>query len=324
MAREREQAAIASPSIQDTGVFDGDRYFDVEVEYAKAAPTTCSSRITVTNRGARARAIDVLAAVLVSQHVELGGRRRRTIKPELAADHASRRRSDVVEGTEQFHLGRRLPLRRGRERAPLHRQRDEHARALRDAEQRAAVREGRVPSRDREGRARTRRTRRDAGTKVGGALRRSMLGPGRDREDSRCGSATSTSTTNRSPTSTRSFAARKREADEFYDAIMPRRARPTTSDACSARRSRASSGRSSTTTSTSSAGCAATRSRRRRRGAQARAESRVDAPLQQRGALDARQVGVPLVRGVGPRVPLHPDRARRSGVREAAARPADA
>jgi len=27
----------------DTGVFDGDRYFDVFVEYAKASPRTCSS-----------------------------------------------------------------------------------------------------------------------------------------------------------------------------------------------------------------------------------------------------------------------------------------
>ncbi len=35
----------------DTGVFAEDRYFDVEVEYAKAAPTTSSSALTATNRG---------------------------------------------------------------------------------------------------------------------------------------------------------------------------------------------------------------------------------------------------------------------------------
>ncbi len=35
----------------DTGVFDGDRYFDVVVEYAKAAPEDVLVRITATNRG---------------------------------------------------------------------------------------------------------------------------------------------------------------------------------------------------------------------------------------------------------------------------------
>ena len=35
----------------DTGVFDGDRYFDVVVEYAKAAPEDLLVRITVHNRG---------------------------------------------------------------------------------------------------------------------------------------------------------------------------------------------------------------------------------------------------------------------------------
>jgi hypothetical protein len=35
----------------DTGVFDGDRYFDIVVEYAKAAPDDVLMRITATNRG---------------------------------------------------------------------------------------------------------------------------------------------------------------------------------------------------------------------------------------------------------------------------------
>ena len=35
----------------DTGIFDGDRYFDVSVEYAKAAPEDVLIRITATNRG---------------------------------------------------------------------------------------------------------------------------------------------------------------------------------------------------------------------------------------------------------------------------------
>jgi hypothetical protein len=35
----------------DTGIFNGDRYFDVFVEYAKAAPTDILVQITVCNRG---------------------------------------------------------------------------------------------------------------------------------------------------------------------------------------------------------------------------------------------------------------------------------
>ena len=44
----------------DTGVFDGDRYFDVVVEYAKATPEQCMIRITVANRGPEAATIDLL------------------------------------------------------------------------------------------------------------------------------------------------------------------------------------------------------------------------------------------------------------------------
>src|SRR5688572_4581884 len=47
----------------DTGIFDDDRYFDVIVEYAKAAPEDILIRITVHNRGpeaARLRALPTL------------------------------------------------------------------------------------------------------------------------------------------------------------------------------------------------------------------------------------------------------------------------
>jgi len=37
--------------LMDTGVFDEDRYFDVEIEYAKATPEDILIRINVTNRG---------------------------------------------------------------------------------------------------------------------------------------------------------------------------------------------------------------------------------------------------------------------------------
>ena len=44
----------------DTGVFDDDRYFDVFVEYAKAAPEDMLIRITVCNRGPEAAPLHVL------------------------------------------------------------------------------------------------------------------------------------------------------------------------------------------------------------------------------------------------------------------------
>ncbi len=44
----------------DTGVFDGDRYFDVFVEYAKASPEDLLIRITVVNRGPEAAPLHLL------------------------------------------------------------------------------------------------------------------------------------------------------------------------------------------------------------------------------------------------------------------------
>lgn len=44
----------------DTGVFDDDRYFDVTVEYAKAAPEEILIRITAVNRGPQAATLHVL------------------------------------------------------------------------------------------------------------------------------------------------------------------------------------------------------------------------------------------------------------------------
>jgi hypothetical protein len=44
----------------DTGVFDGDRYFDVLVEYAKAGPDDILVKITATNRGPEAAELHLL------------------------------------------------------------------------------------------------------------------------------------------------------------------------------------------------------------------------------------------------------------------------
>ncbi|HYR58747.1 MAG TPA: hypothetical protein VEO95_08970, partial [Chthoniobacteraceae bacterium] len=46
--------------LHDTGVFDGDRYFDVFVEYSKAEPEDIIIRITIANRGPDAAPLHVL------------------------------------------------------------------------------------------------------------------------------------------------------------------------------------------------------------------------------------------------------------------------
>src|SRR5262245_29525235 len=47
----------------DTGVFDGDRYFDVFVEYAKVGPRDILMRVTAHNRGPDAAELHVLPTV---------------------------------------------------------------------------------------------------------------------------------------------------------------------------------------------------------------------------------------------------------------------
>ena len=47
----------------DTGAFAGDRYFDVEVEYAKAGPEDLVALVTVTNRGPDDAPLDVFASI---------------------------------------------------------------------------------------------------------------------------------------------------------------------------------------------------------------------------------------------------------------------
>ncbi|WP_203328864.1 MGH1-like glycoside hydrolase domain-containing protein [Candidatus Laterigemmans baculatus] len=49
--------------LTDTGLFDGDRYFDVLIEYAKAAPNDILFRYTITNAGPQAAILHVLPQV---------------------------------------------------------------------------------------------------------------------------------------------------------------------------------------------------------------------------------------------------------------------
>ncbi len=57
----------------DTGVFDGDRYFDVFVEYAKASPEDVLIQITVSNHGPEAASMHVLPTVWFRNVWSTGG-----------------------------------------------------------------------------------------------------------------------------------------------------------------------------------------------------------------------------------------------------------
>jgi hypothetical protein len=54
---------VGEYELADTGIFDEGRYFDVTVEYAKAAPTDILVRITISNRGPDTAAIDLLPTI---------------------------------------------------------------------------------------------------------------------------------------------------------------------------------------------------------------------------------------------------------------------
>ena len=76
----------------DTGVFDEDRYFDVQVEYAKADINDIAIRITVTNRGQSRASLRPSSDALVPQYLVMGGRRsssRDSRWPRLLLDRRS-------------------------------------------------------------------------------------------------------------------------------------------------------------------------------------------------------------------------------------------
>ncbi len=62
LLRENARRGVGQPEYEllDTGAFDGDRYFDIEVEYAKAGPDDVLLRITAHNRGPEAAELHLL------------------------------------------------------------------------------------------------------------------------------------------------------------------------------------------------------------------------------------------------------------------------
>jgi Glycosyl hydrolase family 63 C-terminal domain len=62
LVEENRRRGKADPEFElaDTGVFDGNRYFDVFAEYAKAGPDDILVKITVANRGPEAASLELL------------------------------------------------------------------------------------------------------------------------------------------------------------------------------------------------------------------------------------------------------------------------
>jgi hypothetical protein len=87
----------------DTGVFDGDRYFDVFVEYAKQSAEDVLIRITVCNRGPDAAELDLLSQLWFRN---TWFQRRDAARPELRARHEPGGVTSIV--AEHPELGTRL------------------------------------------------------------------------------------------------------------------------------------------------------------------------------------------------------------------------
>jgi hypothetical protein len=62
LVEENRRRGLSGPELElaDIGVFNDSRYFDVQVEYAKAAPDDLLIRISVTNRGPQAAPLHIL------------------------------------------------------------------------------------------------------------------------------------------------------------------------------------------------------------------------------------------------------------------------
>ena len=122
LIEENRAARSSEPEYEllDTGIFAESRYFDVFVEYAKAAPEDILIEITVENRGPEAATPRPAAHRLVPQHLVVG--------PGAAAALASPRpisggRPAIVLD-DPGHEPAVPPLPAGR-RAALHRERDQ-------------------------------------------------------------------------------------------------------------------------------------------------------------------------------------------------------
>ena len=80
----RRGRALPEYELLDTGVFDGDRYFDVEVEYAKADVDDLLVRVTVTNRGPAPATLHLLPTLWFRNTWRFGETDPNAARPALA------------------------------------------------------------------------------------------------------------------------------------------------------------------------------------------------------------------------------------------------
>ncbi|MGH7346124.1 MAG: MGH1-like glycoside hydrolase domain-containing protein, partial [Candidatus Rokuibacteriota bacterium] len=104
LVEENRRRGRGAPEFEliDTRVFDADRYFDVVVEYAKAAPDDVLVRITATNRGPEASEIHLLPTLWYRNTWSWD-----VPEPERPSLRASRGRGHAVIEGEHATLGSR-------------------------------------------------------------------------------------------------------------------------------------------------------------------------------------------------------------------------
>ena len=298
--------------LADTGIFEDGRYWAVTVDYAKAAPHDLCVVIRVENRGPEPATLHVLPSLWFRNSWAWG-------VPGAGAVPVIRPGASDAELVAEHPAGVvHLDVRRLADPAVL-RQRDERSQALRRRRP-VGVPEGRHrrPRRPRPADRQPRSPRHEGGP--------APRGRGRARRRPGDPAAPGAARAGRRPR--RRVRRRGRGAPRGGGRLL-RRARPRRADAGGGHGRASGRGRADV-------GQAVLRVRRRRvagrrpRGSRApgaaadRAERGVAARRQRPRHLDARQLGVPLVRGMGPGVPLRRARARRPRLRQGAADPAAA
>ena len=302
--------------LADTGVLEGDRFFDVDVMYAKAAPDDLCITISATNHGPDPAPLDLLPQAWLRNTWAWGRDTRKASMaelrpPELTIGGLDRRprRPRVPRAV--------LPRRRGAAGGALLRQRDERRRAVRGRGESHAVHQGR----DRP----PHRARGHGGGQPGehrhqGRVPLLVRRRGAGRDGRRAPAAVAGGTEHRH-VRTRVRHGRGRPPPRGRRVLRPRhRPRPV-----GRRPSRRPPGLRRPAVDQ-----AAVPLRRRpvavRRPRSPAAEPgpahprrpqhRLDAPVARRRHLDARRVGVPVVRRLGPRLPHRAAGPRRSRVRQ--------
>ena len=302
--RSREEMEY---ELLDTGAFHEDRYFDVFLEFAKEGPEDLLIRVSVHNRGPGAGAAPSPPDALVPEHVVVGRRQR------AAAPRGSGAGEDSRGASRAGHVHARLRRDSG---APLHGEREQRRAPLGTA-QRDPVREGRVPPvrrRRRDGRRESREGRHQG---RGPVRPRRAGGRVRGRPAAPRGRAADAGVRQGVRRDRRRASRRRGRVLREDHAALPDRGRAPGPPAGARGNALVEA------VLLLRRGPLAQRARRAPapREPDGDPERRVVPHVQRRRHLDARQVGVPLVRGVGPRVPHALVVARRLRLRQAAAPP---